>query len=114
MFVVIFGGCAVIIKEKRSEEIVIPALPWDVKNYALFLKQNMKNMNEKYSTEYAPYDFVVDTDRGSTLIQNLIEPEIVLEIKDRPWSDSMEDDYKLYKIFKYVQNDYTFFMEPDK
>ncbi|MEA3436792.1 MAG: hypothetical protein U9R43_10040, partial [Thermodesulfobacteriota bacterium] len=114
IFVVICGGCAAIIKEKRPEEIVTPALPWDVKNYAVFLKQNMKNINERYSIEYAPYDFVVDTDRGSTLIQNLIEPEIALEIKDRPWSDNMEDDYKLYKIFKYVQNDYAFFMEPDK
>jgi len=114
IMVMILGGCAAIIKEKPPEEIVTPALPWDVKNYAVFLKQNMKNMNEKYSTEYAPYDFVVDTDRGSTLIQNLIEPEIALEIKGRPWSDSMEDDYKLYKIFKYVQNDYIFFMEPDK
>jgi len=114
IFVMIFGGCAAIIKEKPPEEIVAPALPWDVESYVVFLKQNMKNMNERYSTEYAPYDFVVDTDRGSTLIQNLIEPEIALEIKDRPWSDSMEDDYKLYKIFKYVQNDYAFFMEPDK
>ena len=114
IFVVIYGGCTSIIKEKRSEEIVTPALPWDVENYAVFLKQNMKNMNERYSTEYAPYNFVVDTDRGSTLIQNLIEPEIALEIKDRPWSDNIKDDYKLYKIFKYVQNDYTFFMEPDK
>ncbi len=113
IFVMIFGGCAAI-KEKPPEEIVTPALPWDVENYAVFLKQNMKNMNERYSTEYAPYDFVVDTDRGSTLIQNLIEPEIALEIKDRPWSDNIKDDYKLYKIFKYVQNDYIFFMEPDK
>jgi len=114
IFVVICGGCAAIIKGKRPEEIVTPVLPWDVENYAVFIKQNMKNMNERYSTEYAPYDFVVDTDGGSTLIQNLIEPEIALEIKDRPWSDNTEDDYKLYKIFKYVQNDYIFFMEPDK
>jgi len=114
IFVMIFGGCVAIIKEKRPEEIVTPALPWDVENYAVFIKQNMNNMNEKYSTEYAPYDFIVDTDFGSTLIQNLIEPEIALEIKDRPWSDNMEDDYKSYKIFKYVQNDYRFFMEPEK
>jgi hypothetical protein len=114
IFVVICGGCAAIIKEKRPEEIIKPILPWDVKNYAVFIKQNMQNMNERYSTEYASYDFVVDTDRGSTLIQNLIEPEIALEIKDRPWFDNMKDDYKLYKIFKYVQNDYIFFMEPDK
>lgn len=114
IFVVVCVGCVAIIKEKRHEEIVTTVLPWDVKNYAVFIKQNMKNMNERYSTEYASYDFVVDTDRGSTLIQNLIKPEIALEITDRPWSDNMEDDYKLYKIFKYVQNDYTFFMEPDK
>ena len=114
ILVVICGGCAAIIKEKRPEEIVPSVLPWDVKNYAVFIKQNMKNMNERYSTEYAPYDFVVDTDRGSALIQNMIEPEIALEIKDRPWSDNMENDYKLYKIFKYVQNGYMFFMEPDK
>ncbi len=114
IFVVIFCGCAAIIKERSPEEIVAPDLRWDEKNYVVFLKQNMKDMNERYSTEYAPYDFIVDTDRGSTLIKNLIEPEIVLEIKDRPWSDNMEDDYKLYKIFKYVQNDYAFFMEPDK
>ena len=114
IFVVICGGCAVIIKEKRPEEIISTILPWDVKNYADFLKQNMKDMNERYSTEYVPYDFVVDTEWGSTRIQNLIEPEIALEIKDRPWSDHMENDYKLYKIFKYVQNNYIFFIEPDK
>jgi hypothetical protein len=114
IFIVICGGCAAIIKEKRPEEIVTHALPWDVKNYALFLKQNMKNINERYSTEYAPYVFVVDTDGGSTIIQNLIEQEIASEIKDRPWADNMADDYKLYKIFKYVQNNYIFFMEPDK
>jgi len=114
IFIMIFEECASIIEEKPPEEIVTPALPWDVKNYAVFLKQNMKNMNERYSTEYAHYDFVVDTDMGSTLIQNLIEPKIALEIKNRPWSDNMEDDYKLFKIFKYVQNDYAFFREPDK
>ena len=114
IFVMICSGCAAIIKEKHPDEMVTPVLPWDVKNYAVFLKQNMKNMNERYSTEYAPYDFVVDTDGGSMFIQNLIDPGIALEIKDRPWSDNMENDYKLYKIFKYVQNNYAFFMEPHK
>ncbi|MDY6791487.1 MAG: hypothetical protein SWH54_09485 [Thermodesulfobacteriota bacterium] len=114
VLVVICGGCTFIIKQKRPEETVSTTLPWDVKNYADFLKQNIKNMNERYSTEYASYNFVVDTDRGSTRIQNLIEPEIALEIKDRPWSEHMQDDYKLYKIFKYVQNNYVFFAEPAK
>ena len=114
IFVVICSGCAAIIKEKRSEEMITPVLPWDVKNYRVFLKQNIKNINERYSTEYASYDFVVDTNMGSTLIQNLIEPEIAIEIKERPWSDHMEDDFKLYKIFKYVQNDYSFIIEPEK
>ena len=114
IFVVVYGGCAAILKEKPPEEIITLALPWDVENYADFLKQNMKNMNERYSTEYAPYNFVVDTDMGSTPIQNLIEPEIAFEIKNRPWSDNMEDDHKRYKIFQYVQNDYNFIMEPNK
>lgn len=114
IFVVVYGGCAAILKEKPPEEIITLALPWDVENYADFLKQNMKNMNERYSTEYAPYNFVVDTDMGSTPIQNLIEPEIAFKIKNRPWSDNMEDDHKRYKIFQYVQNDYNFIMEPNK
>ena len=49
-------------KRPREEEAFIET--WSLENYAEFLKQNMRLINEKYSTDYIRYNFVVDIDTG--------------------------------------------------
>ncbi|MBU0768484.1 MAG: hypothetical protein KJ687_05285 [Proteobacteria bacterium] len=105
-------GCSPGLKVKYPEEIMMPTLPKDVQNYALFLKQNMKEINEKYSKEYALFNFVVDTDYGSTLIQTFIDTEAVSSITDNLGVKKLEYKEKISNIYDYVIHEYAFIMDP--
>ena len=70
--------------------------------YVEFLKQNMKKINDKYSTEYVSYEFIVDTDNESTRIQNLIDSETVRSITEKFGIALVDPDEKVSKIFDYV------------
>jgi hypothetical protein len=72
----------------------------------------MEKKNEKYSTEYAPYEFVVDTDYGSTLVQNLINLQAVSSIVDKLGINDMESYDKVSNIYEYVVSKYAFAMDP--
>jgi hypothetical protein len=73
--VFLLSGCAAIPGEKIPAESMIPDLKWNLESYAEFVKENMTEINANYSTVYVPYNFIVDTDYGSTVIQNLLDPE---------------------------------------
>jgi hypothetical protein len=73
-------GCAAIQREKIPAESIIPELKWNLSSYAEFVKENMAEMNANYSSVYAPYEFIVDTDYGSTVIQNLLDTESATSI----------------------------------
>jgi hypothetical protein len=75
LWLFVFSGCAALYKKEMPEAPIIPELKWDLASYAEFVKQNMTEINARYSSDYIPYEFVVDTDYGSTLIQDLIDPE---------------------------------------
>ena len=73
-------GCAAIQRGKIPAGSIIPELKWNLSSYAEFVKENMTEMNAKYSNVYAPYEFIVDTDYGSTVIQNLLDTESATSI----------------------------------
>ena len=75
LWVFLLSGCAAIQREKIPAEPIFPYLKWNLASYAEFVKENMAEINANYSTEYTLYEFVVDTDFGSTVIQNLLDPE---------------------------------------
>ena len=103
IWVVICSSCLVIKKG---------SLQWDIQNYSRFLRQNLIKTGEKYSTEYKLCDFIVDTDRGSTLIQNLIDPEAVSQVKEQLGINGLEYYDKLSIIFDYVKHNYDFILDP--
>ena len=105
-------GCAALFEKKMPEEKVFPVEKWSLKNYREYLQQNMKAINERYSTEYIPYNFVVDIDKGSTVIQSLIEPELVSPILERLSVIDMEDKGEILFIFNHILEEYDYKMDP--
>jgi hypothetical protein len=104
-------GCAVLLEKKPPEEKVLPVEEWDLQSYAQFLQQNMKAMNEQYSTNYIPYDFVVDTENGSTLVQNLVNFKSVSPILDQLKLASLEQKEQILKLYQYVLAEYDYVLD---
>jgi len=111
VWMAIFVGCSEIKREKHPQKIK-NSLQWNIQSYASFLRQNLLKTGEKYTTEYESCEFIVDTDYGSTLIQNLIEPETVLNIQEQLGINDLEYYDKLSKIFEYVKYNYEFVIDP--
>ncbi len=84
----------------------------DMQYYTALLKQNIEIADKRYSKEYILYDFIVDTEYGSTLIQNLIDPAAVAFIIEALEIDNLDENNKLLKIFDYVRQDYAFVPDP--
>jgi len=109
------SGCAAIQKEKIPAETIIPELKWNLASYAEFVKENMTEMNANYSTVYAPYEFIVDTDYGSTVIQNLFDPEFTTSINAGLMSDANpEPSEPLMRIYQHIINHYDYILDPVK
>ena len=72
----------------------------------------MEYTDKKYTKEYIFYDFIVDTEYGSTLIQNLIDPVAVSFIIDRLKIKNLDYNHKLLKIYDYVLQNYAFVLDP--
>ena len=100
--------------KKYPEEFKMPALPEELQDYAIFLKKNMEGINEKYSKEYIPFNFEVDTDIGSSLIQAFINPEAVSSISHNLDLENLEDKEKIYILYNYVIDEYAFIIDPFK
>ena len=109
------SGCAAIQKEKIPAESIIPELKWNLASYAEFVKENMTEMNANYSTVYAPYEFIVDTDYGSTVIQNLFDPESATSINTGLMGDANpEPSAPLMRIYQHIINHYDYSLDPLK
>ena len=105
-------GCAALLEKRPREEEAIPIEKWSLQNYAEFLKQNMRLINEKYSTDYIRYNFVVDIDTGSTVIQSLIDSVSVSPIVNRLPVKGLEDKEKALLIYNYLLEEYDYTLDP--
>ena len=113
--VFLLSGCAAIQREKKPAESIIPELKWNLETYAEFVKDNLAEINANYSTVYAPYEFIVDTEYGSTLIQRLLDPEAANMINSRLLDDAnleLPDPWML--IYQHIINAYEFMSDPLK
>jgi len=109
----VFSGCAALYKKEIPEEPIIPELKWDLDSYAEFVKQNMTEINARYSPDYVFYEFVVDTEYGSTVIQNLIDPEAASAITaDLGNHSNPEYRDKLVTIYQYTIEEYNYILDP--
>ena len=68
-------------------------------------------MNANYSNVYAPYEFIVDTDYGSSVIQNLLDPESATAINTGLPGDANPE---LMLIYQYIINHYNYILDPLK
>jgi hypothetical protein len=113
--VFLLSGCAAIQKEKIPAEPIFPDLKWNLASYAEFVKENMAEINANYSTEYVPYEFVVDTDYGSTVIQRLLDPESVTAINSGLMGDANpHPSAPLMRIYQHVIKHYDYILDPLK
>jgi hypothetical protein len=79
------------------------------------VKENMTEINASYSTAYTPYEFIVDTDYGSTVIQNLLDPESAKAINTGlPNASNPEPSDPLMRIYQHIVNHYDYILDPLK
>lgn len=104
-------GCAAFWERKAPDEGDLPFQQWGNYDYSQFIQQNMKMKNEKYATGYELKEFVVDTDTGSTLIQNLIEPGVVASIVEELRVKNLEDKDQILYIYDYLTEAYDYVLD---
>jgi hypothetical protein len=105
-------GCARLQKKPPVETTPSMVQPVPLQNYAEFIKQNMDYINAVYSTDYAPYVFVVDTERGSRPVQALLEPEAVAGLADRLNRDARSNSVKVANIYNHVIDNFRYHPMP--
>ena len=102
MLVFLYAGSNPLANDYTPSNKTKASYAWDFQKYTALLKQNMENTDKRYSKEYIFYDFIVDTDEGSTLIQNLIDPSAVSFIVDQLEIKNLDYNGQLLKIYDYV------------
>ena len=111
----LLSGCAAIHREKIPAESISPELKWNLESYAEFVKENMAEINANYSTVYAPYEFIVDTAYGSTVIQNLLDPQSAKAINTGlPNVANPGPSDPLMRIYHHIINHYDYISDPLK
>jgi len=101
-------GCSAFWGRKVPEKEDLPFQQWGNYDYSQFIQQNMEMINEKYATDYEPKEFVIDTDTGSALIQNLIEPEEVASIVEEMRVKDLDDKDQILYIYDYLIKEYDY------
>jgi hypothetical protein len=110
--VFLLSGCAAIQKEKIPAEPIFPDLKWNLASYAEFVKENMAEINANYSTDYVSCEFVVDTEYGSTVIQNLLDPESVTAINNGLMGDANpHPSAPLMRIYQHIIKHYDYILD---
>jgi hypothetical protein len=113
LWIFFLWGCAAIQREKIPAESVTPELKSNLASYAEFVKENIAEINANYSTEYTPYEFVVDTDYGSTMIQNLLNPDYAAAINiGLVGHSNPEPSDQLMDIYQYIIHHYDYIIDP--
>ncbi len=108
-------NCAAIQREKISAESIIPEEKWHLESYAAFVKENMSQIEANYSTVYTVYEFIVDRDYGSSVIQDLIDPEPVADINAVLKTSAISrDPYKISRIYQYILKQYNYVIDPHR
>lgn len=107
---VIWTGCATLSSQKTVEE-TIPAEEWNTQTYARFLEQNIKMINEIYTTVYRPYHFVVDTPQGSIPVQELVDTRAVMRIVEELKTGNYSQKELIWQLYRYVVDEYDYAIE---
>lgn len=102
-----FSGCA-FLPRPTAVETEMPVQQWGQQAYARFVEQNMKMLNEIYSTEYIPYPFVVDTVQGSLLIQRLLDHRAVMPVVDVLKAAGPSGEQLFWSLYEFVVREFEY------
>ncbi len=109
----LFAGCASISSNQKdySSDLIFDSQQRH--DYIKYIKENQENKNKIYSLQYGNCDYLVDSDTGVTLIQNLINPELVFPIIHNVKIDGLSNIDKALVCFEYIMNYFTYFPKPE-
>lgn len=79
-----------------------PIEPWNPDAYRDFIAENLILMDHIYSDQYIEYPFMVDTEAGSALIQDLIDPDAVRSLAEQILSTEGESRQILDAAQRYL------------
>lgn len=102
-------GCALFAVKPVSEGILSFR---DTERYADFVKWNIAALNRRYSRNYVDYDFIVDTEYGSTSIQNLINTQAMTSIIRQLGVEDHEAGSRVAILSDYIRREYAYVDEP--
>ena len=115
LWILILGGCAAVQREKIPVESIVPEAKRHLELYADFVKENMDEINARYSTAYVACEFIVDMDDGSTVIQDLIDPASVAGINSMLRTDAISRyPHKVRRIYQYILGRYDYVIDPHR
>ena len=97
----------------RSAEAVPGLSPWDADTYAQYVEQNMKELNRRYSGQYEPVEFVVDTAGGSTRVQFLIDPSATALLAEMISDPALDDGRQIDAIVAVIRQRFEYIPEPE-
>lgn len=106
--IIVVSGCALIGRKPPPEETLIP---WDMHNYADFVRQNIAALNRRYTHDYVNYEFIVDTEYGSTRVQDLIAPQALADVIRQLDIRTSDPAVKVAMIKGYLRDEYTYVAE---
>ena len=109
----LFSGCALSpphTDNYPSEEIFDFQSRQD---YIKYIQENQENTNKIYSQSYGNYEYLVDTDSGVTLIQHLINPELVYPITNEVIAENQPKVGQAIACFNYITHHFRYFPMPE-
>ncbi len=109
----LFAGCAMFSSERTDYSSELNFDSQQRLAYIKYIKENQENKNKIYSLHYGNCEYLVDSDTGVTLIQNLINPELVYPIINKVKIDGLSKNDKALICFEYIINYFTYFPKPE-
>ena len=87
--------------------------PWDGETYAQFVAENMEELNRRYTRQYAPVEFVVDTAAGSARVQQLIDPAVTALLAETIAEADSDDGRRIDAIMEIIRQRFEYVPEPE-
>jgi len=106
---VLLAGCSVLPAALKPPESSVDGSSAD---HARFVQNNLAALNRVYSRSYEPCRFIVDTDSGSTPIQNLIDLEAARRILQDFDFEHKSDSARAQTLLAYLRRNYRYVPEP--
>lgn len=109
----LFSGCALSPSNKENYPLEAIFDSQTRGDYIEYIQENQKNINKIYSQSYGNCEYLVDSDSGVTLIQNLINPELAHTIADEVITQNQSNTEKAIICFNYIIHHFKYFSMPE-